>query len=105
MDFDTEVKERLLQIAKEMAQKGAGYAQESLVLRGMEEKHGGWMREQNQKWNSLLKRQQLILTAWNDLFRERQLSWGYDIDNPSTPFFHVTEDEAKPETVSSGVGS
>jgi len=31
----------------------------------------------------------MILNAWHDLFAERKLAWGYDLDNPSSPFFHV----------------
>lgn len=33
--------------------------------------------------------QQEILTCWHDLFREGRLSWGYDLDNPDAPFFHI----------------
>ena len=35
--------------------------------------------------------QQAILTCWHDLFREGALSWGYDLDNPDPPFFHIPE--------------
>ena len=35
--------------------------------------------------------QQAILTCWHDLFREGTLSWGYDLDNPDPPFFHMPE--------------
>jgi hypothetical protein len=30
-----------------------------------------------------------LLTAWQNLFRNGQLSWGYDVENPSAPFFHL----------------
>jgi hypothetical protein len=36
-----------------------------------------------------LKLQQRILDAWQDLFTEKKLGWGYDLDNPTSPFFHV----------------
>jgi len=32
---------------------------------------------------------QAILNAWHDLFSEKKLVWGYDLDNPGSPFFHV----------------
>ena len=35
--------------------------------------------------------QQAILTCWHDLFRDGALSWGYDLDNPDPPFFHIPE--------------
>ena len=38
-----------------------------------------------------LPAQQAILSAWHDLFLERKLSWGYDLDNPNWPFFHLHE--------------
>lgn len=34
---------------------------------------------------------QALLTAFYDLFRSGHLSWGFDLANPSLPFFHVTE--------------
>jgi hypothetical protein len=36
-----------------------------------------------------LATQQAILNAWHDLFVEKRLAWGYDLDNPGAPFFHV----------------
>ena len=38
-----------------------------------------------------LKLQQEMLTCWNDLFLDGLLSWGYDLDNPDPPFFHVPD--------------
>jgi len=34
---------------------------------------------------------QALLTAFYDLFRSGHLSWGFDLANPSPPFFHLTE--------------
>lgn len=34
---------------------------------------------------------QALLTAFYDLFRSGHLSWGFNLANPSPPFFHVTE--------------
>src|SRR5580693_5339983 len=28
-------------------------------------------------------------TCWHELFQEGTLSWGYDLDNPDAPFFHI----------------
>ncbi|HVU86791.1 MAG TPA: hypothetical protein VHD36_05690 [Pirellulales bacterium] len=95
------LKADLLRIARDMAQKGAGYGQESVVLREADKEWGPRLKDADRKWDKLLKRQQLILTAWNDLFRERKLSWGYDIDNPNAPFFHVTEEEAREDVATS----
>jgi hypothetical protein len=38
---------------------------------------------------SNVNQEQVILTCWHDLFREGRLSWGYDLNNPDAPFFHV----------------
>lgn len=70
------------------AGRGAGYSQERVVL-----------DEVAQHFNidcfiaphSDIKLQQRILTCWHDLFREGRLSWGYDLDNPDAPFFHVPD--------------
>jgi len=35
--------------------------------------------------------EQALLTAWYDLFRDGQLSWGYNLNNPDPPFCHVTD--------------
>jgi hypothetical protein len=32
-----------------------------------------------------------LLTAWHDLFRKGILAWGFDVDNPAAPFFHLSE--------------
>ena len=74
-----ELKEQLLRIVAECLAKGPGYAQELVVLREASEQLGlGGDREKEQE----------LLTCWHDLFRDGELSWGYDIDNPNTPFFH-----------------
>ncbi len=73
----------LLELAQECLSQGPGYAQENVVLREAMERLS--LGEQD------LKEQQKLLTAWHNLFREGKLSWGYDIDNPSSPFFHIVE--------------
>jgi hypothetical protein len=85
MSYD-DVKQELLRIAQELAAKGLAYGQERVVLRAFEQEFDAKLkRSQPQK----LKREQLVLTAWHDLFREGKLAWGYDTDNPNSPFFHV----------------
>lgn len=71
--------------AERCAKRGAGYSQQRVVL-----------DEVARHLNSdafvsplEIKAQQEILTCWHDLFREGRLSWGYDLDNPDGPFFHV----------------
>ena len=39
--------------------------------------------------------EQAILTFWHDLFRMGYIAWGYNLSNPSPPFFHLTEQGRK----------
>ena len=76
-----DMKQTLLDVAKKAVEKGPGYAQEAVVLREAAEilqSHS-------------LKEQQELLTQWHKLFRSGELAWGYDIDNPNAPFFHLVE--------------
>lgn len=68
-----------MSIAEEALQLGPGYAQEGFVLAEAAKKLGV---RQN------LSAEQDILTEWQNLFREGNLAWGYNLDNPSAPFFH-----------------
>jgi hypothetical protein len=34
--------------------------------------------------------EQAILTQWHELFRTGLLAWGYNLNNPDPPFFHLT---------------
>ncbi len=77
-----ELKDIVYQIAVEIAQRGPGWAQERVVLRAVANQLSIGER---------LPPQQDILRAWHDLFLERKLAWGYDLDNPNAPFFHVPE--------------
>jgi hypothetical protein len=80
------LKQKVLEAAKECAQGGPGYSQQRPVLDAVAAKEGANM------WTRLdLADQQAILTCWHDLFREGVLSWGYDLDNPDSPFFHIPE--------------
>ncbi len=78
-----ELQNALLKIAKECIGRGPASAQEAYVLRAaMAQLFDGSER---------LEHEQLVLTAWHELFRAGKLSWGYDIANPGPPFFHVAE--------------
>ncbi len=78
-----EIKKLVLQVAEDAARKGPGWAQESVVLRELGDK----LSQRNGQ--SDLRMQQSVLEVWHDLFAEKILAWGYDLDNPGSPFFHV----------------
>lgn len=86
-----ELREMVYKAAVDSAKRGAGYAQERVVLEEI------MQRLSNEHFNPLAFRlQQAILTCWHDLFREGRLSWGHDLDNPDAPFFHIpNRDEVK----------
>jgi hypothetical protein len=87
MAFDiVNLKQKLLEAARDCATRGAGYSQQRPVLDAVACEFGGNM------WTKLdLVLQQAILTCWHDLFLDGTLSWGYDLDNPDPPFFHIPE--------------
>lgn len=79
-----EINEIVWKVANESATRGPGWAQEGVVLRAIgdeiSQQHGGRLDREIQ---------QAVLNAWHDLFLEKRLVWGYDLDNPNAPFFHV----------------
>jgi hypothetical protein len=81
---EEEIRSMIWRIATESADRGSGWAQEGVVLRAVRD------RLSNGR-NGLpdLRLQQMILNAWHDLFTEKKLAWGYDLNNPGSPFFHV----------------
>jgi hypothetical protein len=74
-----DLRRNLFEMAQECYKQGPGWAQESVVLRELAEKLG---IEGNRE------AEQFMLTCWHDLIKDRELSWGYDLDNPSFPWFH-----------------
>ncbi len=80
---EQEIKELVWRVATESAEKGPGWAQEGVVLRAIRDRFSSGRSEPD------LQVQQSILNAWHDLFTEKKLAWGYDLDNPGSPFFHV----------------
>jgi hypothetical protein len=80
------LKQKVLEATGTCAKRGPGYAQQRPVLDEVASEFGGSM------YTTLhLDIQQAILTCWHDLFREGTLSWGYDLDNPDPPFFHIPD--------------
>ncbi len=81
---EQEIEEMVWRVANDSFGKGPGWAQEGVVLRAIGDQiasgRGGRLD---------LRTQQSILNAWHDLFLQKKLAWGYDLDNPSSPFFHV----------------
>ena len=80
------LKQRLFVIAKQCAEKGPAYSQQRPVLDAVANETGGRAYQ-----NLDLDQQQAILTCWHDLFRDGELSWGYNLDNPDPPFFHIPD--------------
>lgn len=71
------------QVVMQFANQGPGFAQTKPVLAEIERRLGAA--------GNTLALQQEALTAFHDLFRDGELSWGYDFSNPSEPFFHVSK--------------
>jgi len=77
-----QLEETLRDMAIEFFHQGPGYSQETVVLREAAKRLG---------IGHDIREQQRLLTAWHDLFRNGILAWGYDVDNPTAPFFHLAE--------------
>ncbi len=75
------LQQQLHELARECYRKGPGYAQEGVVLRKARRKFSP----------KGVGEEQTILDCWHDLFRTGELEWGYSIDNPGPPFFHVRQ--------------
>ncbi len=73
----------VFEVARDLSRKGPGWAQQRAVLEQVADKIPG-ARADN-------RIQERILTCWHDLFLIGRLSWGYNIDNPDAPFYHVPE--------------
>jgi hypothetical protein len=78
-----ELKRLVFETAVELARRGHGWSQESVVLREVAD------RLRQRQLAVELPLQQAVLSAWHNQFREGKLSWGYDLANPNWPFFHV----------------
>ena len=80
MDPDTDIRTTFLQVIDE---RKDGEPQMSSVLQEV-------ARRLNLR-NSDIATQRAALTFFYDMFRIGYLAWGYNITNPSPPFFHITE--------------
>ena len=79
---EAEIKELVWAVARESAANGPGWAQEGVVLRAVADRLTGRDRPD-------MRIEQMVLNAWHDLFADKRLAWGYDLDNPGAPFFHI----------------
>jgi len=95
----SQLKGLVLDTAKELFQRGPGWSQEGVALHEVSEKIGGRNRDLRST-----EMQQRILTCWHDLFRSGDLSWGYNLDTPNSPFFHVPARDAERELELNRVG-
>ncbi len=85
MNFQ-DLQQGVLETAQRCSKRGAGYSQQRVVLDEVAQQFS------KSPFTPLdIRLQQEILTCWHDLFREGVLSWGYDLENPDAPFFHVPE--------------
>jgi hypothetical protein len=79
---EEEISAMVWRLATDFAKQGPGWSQEGVVLRAARDRIA-------RDGNPDLTLEQRILNAWHDLFTEKKLAWGYDLDNPGSPFFHV----------------
>ena len=77
------IRDVLLSLVHEMnASRKGGHLQQSSLLAAAEQKlvpYGGSPDVE-----------EAILTQWQELFRTGLLAWGYNLNNPDPPFFHLT---------------
>jgi len=73
------IKTELLRLAAEYYQRGPGFAQQGPVLR----------MARNRLAPAGVAQEQQVLDCWHELFRDGELVWGYNLDNPDAPFFHM----------------
>ncbi len=74
-----QIKDWLYECAREQAARGPGYAQQGVLLRAARARLAVATTADEQQ----------VLDCWHELFREGRLGWGYNLDNPDAPFFHV----------------
>ncbi|HUG69714.1 MAG TPA: hypothetical protein VMM76_18325 [Pirellulaceae bacterium] len=74
-----ELETTILETARDLYEKGPGYAQQSVVLREVAE----------QIHPKSVSEEQAILSAWHMLFQKGVLAWGYNLDTPGPPWYHL----------------
>ncbi len=78
---EKQIKELVFEVAVETAKRGPGWSQESVVMRELAS------RAKSNK--AIADFSRMMLDAWHDLFSEKRLGWGSDLETPNSPFFHV----------------
>lgn len=81
LDGET-IRKTLLEITSELSSQSSSALQSGAVLQ---------RAVSRLEIQSNIEFQQALLTVWNDLFRTGHFAWGWDLANPSPPFFHVTD--------------
>jgi len=79
---DKPLRQIVLEVIADLSKQGSGYFQTNPILNEIAARLG---RPRD------LETQQAILQAWQGLFVNGHLSWGYDLSNPGPPFCHLTE--------------
>jgi hypothetical protein len=78
----SDIRNTILQVITEKSAQNRGNLQSTSVLSDV---------AQRLQLGSKSEDQQALLTAFHDLFRTGYLAWGFNLVNPSPPFFHVCE--------------
>ena len=73
------IRETLLEIATQFDKEGPGFAQEGVVMREAKDR----LQPRG------LDDEEAILDEWQKLFQSGQLIWGYNLDNPGRPWYHL----------------
>ena len=77
------IQETLLQVISEYSEMGRGYFQEKPILNEV---------VRRLKIRNNLQLEQNLLTIWHNNFKIGYLDWGYNLDNPTHPFCHLTQE-------------
>jgi hypothetical protein len=80
--LQSEMRSTVLLVIAELQGRYGGNLQSGSVL-------GTASERLNIRFNT--EAEQALLTVFGDLFRTGYLAWGYNLANPSPPFFHTTE--------------
>jgi hypothetical protein len=78
------IREVLLELVYEMeAKREGGSMQQNTLLNAARDRLG--MLYDHHPWDTV------VLTQWHELFRTGVLAWGFNLNNPNPPHFHLTE--------------
>jgi hypothetical protein len=79
-DIKDDMRSVLWQVVEDCIGRGPGYAQQGVVLRQAANQLG---------ISGDTRKEQVLLNLWHDLFRNGDLVWGLNVDNPGPPWFHL----------------